>query len=92
MDVEHDGYTRRSPKTGVVTLKLQMEGFHLSSTTDESRVQLTSLESDEFRLTVTWFPTSSEHVTRKNKKHKQRRNQGGQKDFQNHSKGAGTQG
>ena len=43
-----------------------------------------SLEYDEFRLTVTWFPTSSEHVTRKNKKHKQRRNQGGQKDFQNH--------
>ena len=29
---------------GVYTLKLQMEGANLSSTTDESRVQLMSLE------------------------------------------------
>ena len=41
---------------------------------------------NKFRLTVTWLPSSSEHVTRKNKKHKQRRNQGGQKDIQNHGK------
>ena len=32
------------------TLKLQMESANLSSTTDESRVQLVSLEYDEFRL------------------------------------------
>ena len=29
---------------GVYTLKLQMEGANLSSTTDESRVQLVSLD------------------------------------------------
>ena len=35
---------------GVYTLKLQMEGANLSSTTDESRVQLMSLEWVDFRL------------------------------------------
>ena len=77
----HNGYTRGFPTNGVYTLELQMESANLSSTTDESRVQLMSLEW--VRLAVTWLPSSSEHVTRKNKKHKQRRNQGGQKDFQN---------
>ena len=32
------------------TLELQMESANLSSTTDESRVQPTSFEYDEFRL------------------------------------------
>ena len=32
------------------TLELQMESANLSSTTDESRVQLMSLEYDEYRL------------------------------------------
>ena len=32
------------------TLKLQMESANLSSTTDESRVQLMSLEYDEYLL------------------------------------------
>ena len=32
------------------TFKLQMESANLSSTTDESRVQLMSLEYDELRL------------------------------------------
>ena len=40
----HNGYTRGFPINGVYTLKLQMEGANLSSTTDESRVQLMSLE------------------------------------------------
>ena len=40
----HNGYTRGFPTNGVYTLELQMESAHLSSTTDESRVQLMSLE------------------------------------------------
>ena len=40
----HNGYTRGFPTNGVYTLKLQMESANLSSTTDESRVQLMSLE------------------------------------------------
>ena len=36
--------------THTVTLELQMESANLSSTTDESRVQPTSFEYDEFRL------------------------------------------
>ena len=32
----HNGYTRGFPTNGVYTLKLQMEGANLSSTTDES--------------------------------------------------------
>ena len=40
----HNGYARGFPTNGVYTLKLQMEGANLSSTTDESRVQLMSLE------------------------------------------------
>ena len=40
----HNGYTRGFPTNGVYTLKLQMESANLSSTTDESRVQPTSLE------------------------------------------------
>ena len=40
-----------APKKGKThTLKLQMESANLSSTTDESRVQLMSLEYDEVRL------------------------------------------
>ena len=35
---------RGFPMNGVYTLKLQMEGANLSSTTDESRVQLMSLD------------------------------------------------
>ena len=46
----HNGYTRGFPTNGVYTLKLQMESANLSSTTDESRVQLISLEYDEVRL------------------------------------------
>ena len=48
----HNGYTRGFPTDGVYTLELQMESANLSSTTDESRVQPTSLEYDEFRLTM----------------------------------------
>ena len=40
----HNGYTRGFPTNGVYTLKLQMESANLSSTTDESRVQLMSPE------------------------------------------------
>ena len=46
----HNGYTRGFPTNGVYTLKLQMESANHSSTTDESRVQLRSLEYDELRL------------------------------------------
>ena len=46
----HNGYTRGFPTNGARTLKLQMESANLSSTTDESRVQLISLEYDELRL------------------------------------------
>ena len=84
----HNGYTRRFPTNGVYTLELQMESANLSSTTDESRVQLMSLEW--VRLAVTWLPSSSEHVTRKNKKHKQRRNQGGQKGLSESLAGTGV--
>ena len=47
----HNGYTRGFPTNGVYTLELQMESANLSSTTDESRVQLMSLEW--VRLAVT---------------------------------------
>ena len=69
-----NGYTRGFPTNGVYTLELQMEDANLSSTTDESRVQLMSLEW--VRLAVTWLHFRNENVTGKNKKHKQRRNQG----------------
>ena len=43
------GTPEDSPRMGC-TLKLQMESANLSSTTDESRVQLMSLEYDEYLL------------------------------------------
>ena len=42
--------TRTHTHTHTHTLELQMESANLSSTTDESRVQLMSLEYDEYRL------------------------------------------
>ena len=40
----------RFPQDGVITLQLPREDANRSSTTDESRVQLMSLEWDKFRL------------------------------------------
>ena len=79
----HNGYTRGFPTNGVYTLKLQMEGANPFEYNWSVSAWIRFF-MNKFRLTVTWLPSSSEHVTLKNKKHKQRRNQGGEKDFQNH--------
>ena len=58
----------RFPQVGAITLQLPREGANPTSTTDKSRVGGFSTNSH-------LVPSSSEHVTRKNKKHTQREKQ-----------------